>query len=100
MPEWFAASESLRIQRIIQEDQYRAVRRTREETRRFIEEVRSNVELTKDEEDKPLRMIIGDPLVDTLEWDSARKADSIRKKLMEDFDKDFFGEGTDKERQR
>ena len=100
VPEWFAASESLRIQRIIQEDQYRAVRRTQEETRRFIEEMRSEVGLTKDEEDKPLRMIIGDPLVDTLEWDSARKADSIRKKLMEDFDKDFFGEGTDKERQR
>lgn len=94
VPEWFAASEALRIQRIIQEDQYKAIRRTQEETQRFIEDVRSEVKLTKDEEEKPLRMIIGDTLVDTFEWDSARKADSIRRKLKEDFEKVFFGEAT------
>lgn len=42
----------------------------------------------------------GGPFVDTLELDSARKADSIRRKLKEGFEKDFFGKGTNKERQR
>lgn len=101
VPEWLAASEALRIQRIIQEDKYKAIRRTKKETEQFIKEVLSEGELTKEEENMPLRMIIGDPLVDTFEWDSARKAEVIRKKQREDFKKDFFGEettGTDRER--
>jgi len=82
--EFFAASELLRIQRLVQRDEFRGKFRTKEGTRKFIEGIRNWGDMTDKELDTPIREMVGDPLVDPWEWDSARKAEAIRKSLAED----------------
>lgn len=90
VPEWFAASEELRLLKIIQEDKYRAKYRTKNDSKQFIKEIQSECTLTDSEYDKPIREIVGDSRVDIWEWDSARKSETIRKKFAEDFEKGFL----------
>lgn len=82
--ELFAASELLRIRRLVQRYEFRCKTRAKGGMRRFIEGIRTLGDMTDKELDTPIREIIGDPLVDPWEWDSARKAEAIRRSLAED----------------